>query len=71
MEITEEVLAHSKVQAWLYGGDEIGDLPSRFEATGDGKNSVIIKDTETGRQAVVPVFAWPAVRRVLDNLFEE
>ena len=47
-----------------------GDLPDRFEATGGPeKDTVTVKDTETGRRAVVPIFAWTAIRRALGDLF--
>jgi hypothetical protein len=65
-----EALASSNVQAWLNGGEGSGDLPARFEALGgDDKNVVVIRDIETGRQTEIPVFAWPATRKALDNLF--
>lgn len=46
------------------------EMPARFSAEPHGERpAMIITDSETGRQTMVPLFAYGDVRRTLTELF--
>jgi hypothetical protein len=54
----------------MVGAAERHHLPDRFQVIQDvDAPRMIIKDTETGRSTIVPLFAYGNVREALNDLF--